>query len=246
MSTAGRFVGQKVLRREDPRLLTGHGRFVDDVMLPGMLHCTFVRSDVARGHIVSVDVSAARTADGVVAVFTGADLNAAAGTLQPTLLLEMAGAPHRALAEADVRFVGDPIALVVATSRYLAEDAAELIEVEIDVEPAVIGVMSALADGAPLVHPELASNVGQEMPFPIAPELEALLRGEGDGVRVVTHTIRHHRQTPVPMETRGIVARYEPATRRAARVDEHAEPARGQARDRARDRRCAAPRARER
>jgi carbon-monoxide dehydrogenase large subunit len=212
VSTAGRFVGQKVLRREDPRLLTGHGRFVDDVMLPGMLHCTFVRSDVARGRIVSVDATTARAVDGVVAVFTGADLNGTAGTLQPTLLLEMAGAPHRPLAETDVRFVGDPIALVVATSRYLAEDAAELVEVEIELEPPIVGMEAALSDGAELVHPELGSNVGQEISFPVAPELASLLRGEGDDVRVVTHTLRHHRQTPVPMETRGIVARYEPSS----------------------------------
>ena len=78
-------------RREDPRLLTGHGRYVDDVMLPGMLHCAFVRSDIARGRIVPVDVEAARALDGVVAVLTAADLNPHAGTMQPTILLDDAG-----------------------------------------------------------------------------------------------------------------------------------------------------------
>ncbi len=92
-STAGRFVGQSVKRREDPRLLTGHGRYVDDVMLPGMLHCAFVRSDVARGRITRLDVDAARALAGVVAVLTGADLNArVAGSMQPTLLLDDARA----------------------------------------------------------------------------------------------------------------------------------------------------------
>src|SRR4249920_2136054 len=84
--TAGRFVGQKVLRKEDPRLLTGHGRYVDDVRLPRMLHATFVRGDVARARITRLDVDAARRADGVVAVFTGADLNdQVSGSMLPSL-----------------------------------------------------------------------------------------------------------------------------------------------------------------
>jgi carbon-monoxide dehydrogenase large subunit len=206
---AGRFVGQSVRRREDPRLLTGHGRFVDDVMFPGMLHCTFVRSDIARGRITRVDVSAARALDGVHAVFTAADLNPHAETLQPTLLLEMPGAPLRPLADGDVRFVGEPVALVVASSRYVAEDAAELVEVDVESEPAIVDVEMALAPGAPLVHPERDSNVGAEMEFPIAPELQALL--DGGAPHVIRRSFRQHRHTPVPMETRGIVAQYEPS-----------------------------------
>ncbi len=209
-SAAGRFVGQSVLRREDPRLLTGHGRYVDDVMLPGMLHCTFVRSDVARGRITRLDVSAARALEGVLAVLTAADLNARAGPMQPTLLLNVPGAPLRPLAEDDVRFVGDPIALVVAASRYIAEDAADLVEVDIDADAAVLDMEAALEEGASLVHSELPSNLGAEMAFPIMPELEALLRGEG-AAHVVTRTYRQNRQTNVPMETRGIVVEYEPA-----------------------------------
>ena len=95
-STAGRFVGQSILRREDPRLLTGRGEYVDDVMLPGMLHCTFVRSEIARGRITHLDVSAARELDGIVAVLTAADLNPYAGSMQPTLLLDAPGAPRAA------------------------------------------------------------------------------------------------------------------------------------------------------
>src|SRR5262249_53568770 len=97
-SAAGRFVGQSVKRREDPRLLTGRGRYVDDVMRPGILHCAFLRSDVARGRITRLDVAAARELDGVFAVLTAADLNPHAGTMQPTLLLTIAGAPLRPLA----------------------------------------------------------------------------------------------------------------------------------------------------
>ena len=206
-STAGRFVGQSVKRREDPRLLTGHGRYVDDIVLPGMLHCTFVRSDMARGRIVRVDTEAARALDGVIAVLTAADLNPFAGSMQPTMMLTTPGAPLRPLADDDVRFVGEPIVLIVAESRYLAEDAAELVEVDIDGEAAVIDVEHALDDGTPIVHPELGTNLGMEMAFPVGPELEALLQGD----TAVHRTFRQQRHTPVPMETRGIVAAYEAA-----------------------------------
>jgi carbon-monoxide dehydrogenase large subunit len=205
-STAGRFVGQSVKRREDPRLLTGHGRYVDDVVLPGMLHCTFVRSDVARGRIVRVDTEAAAALEGVTTVLTARDLNPHAGVMQPTLLLTTPGAPLRPLADGDVRFVGEPIVLIVAVNRYVAEDAADLVEIEIDSDPAVIDVEHALDDGVPIVHPELGTNLGAEMAFPIAPELEAVLEGQN----VVRRTFRQHRHTPVPMETRGIVVAYEP------------------------------------
>ena len=208
--SAGRFVGQSVKRREDPRLLTGHGRYVDDVVRPGMLHCAFLRSDVARGRITRLDVDAARALDGVDAVLTAADLNPFAGVMQPTLLLAMGGAPLRPLADGDVRFVGEPVALVVAESRYVAEDALELIELDIDAEPPVVDAEEALAADAPLVHPELPSNVATEMTFPTPPQLQTLL--DGGAPHVVRRTFRQHRHTNVPMETRGIVVEYEPAS----------------------------------
>jgi carbon-monoxide dehydrogenase large subunit len=208
-ATAGRFVGQSVLRREDARLLTGQGRYTDDVALPGMLHCAFVRSDVARGRITRLDTAAARALDGVVAVLTAADLNRDAGPMQPTLLLHAPGAPLRPLAEHDVRFVGDPVALVVAESRYLAEDAAELVEVELDAQRPLLDPERVVDETVELVHPELGTNVADEVAFPVAPELEALLR---DAPHVVTETFRQHRQTNVPMETRGIVASYAAAS----------------------------------
>ena len=148
---------------------------------------------------------------GVVAVFTADDLNPHAGSMQPTLLLDVPGAPLRPLADGDVRFVGDPIVLIVAESRYIAEDAADLVELDIEFETPVLDLEGALADGAPLVHSELRSNLAGEMAFPIAPDLQALLDGEGDEVRVVRRRFRQQRQTNVPMETRGIVAEYDPA-----------------------------------
>lgn len=207
--TAGRFVGQSVLRREDPRLLTGHARYVDDVTVQGMLHVAFVRSHVAAGRLTGTDVSGARALDGVVAVLTAADLNTRAGTFQPTIQLnDPANAPLRALADTDVRFVGDPIAVVVAHSRGLAEDGCDLIEVEVEITPPVIHAVDATAHAARRVHAERSSNVAQDMPVRLPPYDEAKARA----AYVVRETFFQHRQTPSPMETRGIVAIPNPAT----------------------------------
>lgn len=199
-----RFVGQRLPRREDARLLTGGGSYVDDVVRPGMLHAAFVRSDVARGRIVAVDVSAALALPGVVAVLTGAELNQQVRECW----VDYSGpagerTPFRALAQGDVRFVGDPIAVVVAGSRYLAEDGCALVDVEIEPEAALVGVDAALAPGAVLVHPELDSNLAAEIPVVADPELDAVFAG---AARVVTETFVQHRYLCAPMETRGIVA----------------------------------------
>jgi len=210
-STAGRFVGQKVLRREDPRLLTGHGTFVDDVVVPGMLHAAFVRSDLARARITGIDTTAARAHPGVRAVLTAADLNHV-GSMQPTMFQGDAPpttcAPLRPLAEDDVRFVGDPVVLVVAESRYLAEDACELVEIDYEPLDPVIDPERA-RDGGELVHPELGSNVASHMPIPMDPELEAAFES---AAHIVTERLVQHRHTNVPMETRGVIAAYAPAS----------------------------------
>src|SRR5690348_444580 len=154
--SAARFVGQRIKRREDPRLVTGRGRFADDISLPGQLHIGFLRSDVPAGRILRIDTRAARALPGVHAVLTGSDLNPISGPLWTTTNGPPASGPNLLpLAGQDVRFVGDPLALVVATSRYVAEDACDLIEVDIEPTPAVATLEAAMADGAPLVHPEL-------------------------------------------------------------------------------------------
>jgi carbon-monoxide dehydrogenase large subunit len=210
--TAGRFVGQAVRRREDPRLLTGHGRYVDDVVVPGMLHAAFVRSDVARARITHVDVEAARALPGVRAVLTAADLNVQPGAMQPTMFQSdpppSPCAPLRPLADGDVRFVGDPVVLVIADSRYLAEDAGELVEVDYEPLDPIIDTVLA-ADAAELVHPELGSNVALRVETPPDPTLDAAFES---AAHVVTETLIQHRHTNVPMETRGVVAGYTPAT----------------------------------
>ncbi len=211
LQTAGRFVGQSVKRKEDPRLVTGHGRYVDDVTVPGMLHAAFLRSDVARGRITRLDVAAARECSGVHAVLTAADLNdRPAGPMLPSMFADGSqgiSAPVRPLADGDVRFVGDPIALVVADSRYVAEDACELIEVEYEPLTAVVDFERAADDTENLVHPELGSNIASTMATPPDAALdEALSRA----AHVVTETFYQQRQTPTPMETRGIVAHWDP------------------------------------
>src|SRR6516162_8593111 len=163
-----RFVGQRVARREDARLVTGHGRYVDDEIVPGLLHVAFVRSHVARGRIRHLDVSAARELEGVQAVYTAADLNPLAHDMWCTMLgPPSAGAaypPLRPLADGDVRFVGDPVAIVVADSRYHAEDACDLVGLEIDALPPVLDYETAAADTANLVHPELGTNQAGALP----------------------------------------------------------------------------------
>ncbi|MBM3671492.1 MAG: xanthine dehydrogenase family protein [Actinobacteria bacterium] len=212
-STAGRFVGQKVKRVEDPRLLTGRGRYVDDVAVPGMLHAAFVRSDVPRARIVRIDVDEARTLPGVHAVLTGADLNTAPGSMQPTMWAATSNppgpcAPVQPLAGDDVRFVGDPVAIVVAESRYVAEDACELVDVEYEILDPIVDYETA-ADATELVHSELDSNVAMDVGGPPSPDLEAVFES---AAHVVTETLHQHRHTNVPMETRGVVATYTPST----------------------------------
>src|SRR5215207_1114682 len=119
---AARYIGQSVTRKEDQRLLTGHGQYVDDITVPGLLHAAFLRSDIARGAITRVDLDAARALPGVAAVFTWSDFHGTFGEAWHAMLGEALQVPPP-LAINDVRHVGDPIAIVVAISRYIAEDA---------------------------------------------------------------------------------------------------------------------------
>jgi aerobic carbon-monoxide dehydrogenase large subunit len=202
---AARYIGQSVHRKEDRRLLTGHGQYVDDVVLPGMLHAAFVRSEVAKADVVAVDATSARELPGVVAVFTAADFVGRFGEAWHAMLGEQLVVPPP-LAVADVRYVGDPVALVVADSRYVAEDACELVVVDYEPGAAVADYRTARDDGAPVVHTAwgMQSNVMASVPFtPLAPDLDdAMARAE----HVVECTIEQHRYVCVPMEARGLVA----------------------------------------
>src|SRR5258707_2377324 len=141
-----KLVGQRVKRREDPRLIRGGGTYVDDIALVGMQHIAFKRSDIAHGRIKSVDTSAAKAMDGVEAVFTGADI---AALLAPMPIGTPFPSPdHRAVAVDTVRYGGEPVAVVVAADRYLARDAADAIVVTYDPLPAGLDLQHA-ATGKP-------------------------------------------------------------------------------------------------
>jgi carbon-monoxide dehydrogenase large subunit len=200
-----RFVGQSVQRKEDRRLVTGHGQYVDDVKVPGLLHAAFLRSEVARAKITKLDVTAARGAPGVRAVFTWQDFHEQFGEAYHVMLGEQLVVPPP-LAIMDVRHVGDPIALVVADDRYLAEDALEMIDVEFDVEQAVVDYRTAGADSERLVHAGwgLPSNVMLDQPFmPLAPDLDDAFAA---AAHVVETVVEQNRYNCVPMEGRGILA----------------------------------------
>jgi carbon-monoxide dehydrogenase large subunit len=201
-----RFVGQRVARQEDARLLTGRGRFVDDVQLPGTLHAAFVRSDVARGRILSIDTTEAATMPGVVAVYTASDLAPLLHDHRVDLDMHNRDRPFRLLADGDVRYVGEPVAMVVADSRYRAEDALEAIVVELEPGDPVLDPRRAVAAEAPVVHEGRESNVYGEMPYLENPAVEEAI---GSAPVVLTETFRQHRYATVPMETRGILASWD-------------------------------------
>ena len=207
---AERYTGASIKRSEDPRILTGRGRYVDDIKLPGMLHAAFVRSPLAHGRVLAVDVSAAQALPGVVAVLTGADLEEITVPGQDPLFAMMSGGgpmPEYSLLATDkVRFAGDPVAVVVAESRYLAEDGCDLVEVDYEDLPPVTSAASALDAGSPPLFANLGDNI-------IGPHKRNEF-GDVAGTfaaadRVAEFRIDVHRHQNVPMEGRGCVASFD-------------------------------------
>ncbi|HEX4490535.1 MAG TPA: xanthine dehydrogenase family protein molybdopterin-binding subunit [Acidimicrobiia bacterium] len=209
MTTAARYVGTRVHRTEDARLLTGHGCYVDDISLRGMLHARFVRSPFARAAIRSVDTTEALTLPGVRFVFTAADLNADAKEQWHTSVgKDSPETPRPPLADGEARFVGDPVALVVAESLAIAYDAVERVVVEYDPLPPVVDYTSA-ADATELVHEAHGSNVvGALAGLP----LEKLQKHLDAAAHVVTERIVQHGAAPAPIEGRAILVDCSPAT----------------------------------
>jgi carbon-monoxide dehydrogenase large subunit len=208
--SAARFVGQRVPRLEDARFLTGKGRYLDDIVVPGMLHAAFVRSNVARGTILEVDTTDARALPGVVAVLVASDINhLVKDHFVDQELAHPPARPFRLLADGDVRFVGEPIAMVIAESRYIAEDGVDLVVVDVDPLPPIVDYERSLDPDAPLVHPERDSNVSSTIPFNGDPKVAELLES---APVVLTETFRQHRYNCVPMETRGTIADWDSAT----------------------------------
>jgi carbon-monoxide dehydrogenase large subunit len=206
-TVAMRYVGTRVPRVEDNRLLTGHGTFVDDISRPGMLHACFVRSPFARAKINGIDPSAALAMPGVHAVFTAADLNpevkeawhAVAGK-------DIADTPRPPLAEGEAKFVGDPIALVVAESRYLAEDAVDLVEVDYEPLPALADFTRAETSDVVVHEAYPDNNAGGMAGAP--PDEETF----ASAAHVAEATVYQQMYVPVPMETRGMVVEWEAAS----------------------------------
>ncbi|TFV83110.1 xanthine dehydrogenase family protein molybdopterin-binding subunit [Blastococcus sp. CT_GayMR20] len=197
-------IGASVLRAEDPRLLTGRGRFVGDVVLPRMLEAVFVRSGHAHARLLGVDSEAARGAPGVEAVLDARDLPPVTFTSNrhPHLLLT----PQPVLATDRVRFVGEPLAIVLAENRYVAEDAAELVDVEYD---ELAPSLSADRQGDPLFD-DIPDNVVFRDRQVYGDVDEAFARA----ATVVTKTLRFPRQSASPLEPRGCVADFDPSSRR--------------------------------
>ncbi|MBM2847948.1 MAG: putative carbon monoxide dehydrogenase large chain, partial [Anaerolineales bacterium] len=209
---ATRYFGAPIKRNEDPRLLTGQALFVDDVELPGMLHAAFLRSTYAHARIKRIDVSQALARKGVVAVYTAADLGdywKPGPLLVPPPPVEGRVFNERTqvpLAKDKVRFMGEPIAVVIAESRYLAEDALGDIVVDFDSLPAVVDLEQALAPGSALVHEDVGSNIGAHV----------IQRKGGDYAEarakadlVVKRRFLYDHGAASAMENRGIVAQWE-------------------------------------
>lgn len=212
-------IGTAMLRREDRRLLLGQGQYVDDLVLPRMLHAVFVRSSVAHARIRSVDLARAAAAPGVVYVLSGIELARLLPTVpdhQVSLPRKWRNAvkhhilnPQQALLAGDkVRHVGEAFAVVIAESRYAAEDASALVEADFDELPAAVDPEDALKPGSPIVHEQFGTNLIAEL---------SAAKGDAEGaLRASPHRLErrfhHHRYAALPIECRGVVSEYDART----------------------------------
>src|SRR5216684_1681499 len=201
-----KYVGKRIKRTEDPRLIKGLAHYVDDIGLPHILHVAFVRSLYAHARINGVDTSEALKAPGVVAVYTGADIAEKVGPVPCAAALPDLKVPdYRVLATDKALFVGHPIAAVVATDKYSARDAVDLISVDYEELPVAIDVETA-AQGGAVIHEKFGDNIAYK-----------LTSGEGDieaALKSADHVLKqrviHRRLAPIAMEPRGVLARYFP------------------------------------
>jgi aerobic carbon-monoxide dehydrogenase large subunit len=208
---ATRNFGAPIRRNEDARLLRGQALFVDDVELPGMLHAAFLRSNLAHATIRSIDVSAARAREGVIAVYTAEDLGGywAPGPLlvppPPIAGLIFNQRTQVPLAKGKVRHVGEPLAVVLAQSRYLAEDALADIAVELDPLPAVVDLEKAGTETSARVHEDLRGNVAAHVRQSRGNYAAARARAD----HIIARRFRYDHGASSPIETRGIVANWD-------------------------------------
>jgi aerobic carbon-monoxide dehydrogenase large subunit len=201
-----KFIGARIRRREDPRLVRGEANYVDDVHLEGTLSAAILRSPHAHAKIRSITTDQARNLEGVVDVTIGEDLRGKVGSLP--CAWPAANRPfHPVLALDKVRFVGEPVAIVVARDAYLAHDALDLIEVDYEPLAAVTDPEKALEPGAPLIHEQFGTNIVQEAEHP-SDKIDEVLR-QAD--KIIRFRFANQRLVPMSMETRGVLARWDAA-----------------------------------
>lgn len=210
-------VGTPVKRREDPRLITGQATYVDDIKLTGMLHMAVVRSPYGHARIKSINTEAAVKHPGVVAVYLAEDLKGAVGSIPVAVPVGQIAAGmgvRNALAEGKVRFYGDPVAAVIATDRYIARDARDLIEIEYEPLPAVVDPEKAMQPGAPLLYEDFGTNVALSS-HPDSDDIDKVFaQTKADGGVTLKARFVNQRLAPMPMETRGVVAQYSKAEKK--------------------------------
>ncbi len=215
-------IGARIPRRELKRLLSGHGRYIDDIKLPRMLHACFVRSPHAHARLVSIDTAAAKQAPGVAAVFTAAEINPECEPFVGVALHRPGhrSPPQRLFAEDRAVWQGQPVAVVVAESRAEAEDAAELVEAEWQPLPAVGDQLAAIAPGAPAIHAELGDNVA----FDFALEKGQPAKAFAEADVVIEEELRFERQMAMTLEARGLIADFNPSDSSLTVLHAHQSP----------------------
>lgn len=214
---ATRYFGERIKRNEDPRLLTGQGLYVDDVDLPGMLHVAFVRSPYAHARILSIDTSQALQRSGVVAAYTASELGdywkpgpllVSPPPIEGITFNERTQVP---LAKDKVRFAGEPVVMVLAESRYVAEDALADVQVEYEPLEVAVDIEKALEPGSPLVHEDVGSNVAAHV-VQTKGDYDAAAQRAAVKIR---RRFRYEHGCAAAIENRGVVAQWDP---RAARL----------------------------
>jgi carbon-monoxide dehydrogenase large subunit len=203
-------IGARIHRREDPELVSGHGHYVDDLTRPGLLHMAIVRSPYAHARIQGIDTAAAAAAPGVAAVFTAADFRKVLRTnlpVLPTFVPEKHLVPDQfAMAESEVVYQGEPVAVVLAADRYQAADGAALVSLDYEPLPPVMDMEKALQPGAPKAHMGAADNIGWDATF-AGGDIDAAF---GKAEVVVKQRIVQQRLIPNAMEGRAVMADYDP------------------------------------
>ena len=211
-------IGQAITRREDQRLITGAGQYVDDIARPGEAHMVLVRSPHAHARIKSIDVLPAKQSPGVLAVYTGADLIADGVNpfavnpgLKNAAGKDMSGPPYRALAAGEVRFVGEAVAAVIAQTRQQAQDAAEKVAVDYEELPAIVTIEQASAPNAPQLWADAPQNISAQMEFGDKAATDAAFARAKHVSRI---SFYNQRLVPVAMEPRGSIGEFDAASGR--------------------------------